>query len=841
MERKQDITSFSLFFWVLTRCRSLQLLAVALILMTIFLRVLPLEMQKKIVNLAIGLKSISNLIVYCTIYITSVITAGLLKYAVNVITNFVGQKILYEIRTALFNHILRLPLTFFRKTPPGTVISFIIGELGSVGEFLGEAIATPFVNILSLVAFAGYMFYLNPLLALVSLCVYPFQVVVVPLLQNKFNRLNQERMNITKSASNFVGEVVSGIHEVHCNASYNMESEKFQVFVKLLFDLRYRMAKIKFLIKWANNFFQNLGPFILFLFGGYLSIKGRLDLGALVAFLSTYEKLSDPWKELTEYYQSYQDARVRYQKVMETFSYSHDFKHIPSDRPVYALSGDIEMANVSFIVDQSIRVLDSVSLKVKPNERIAIVGFSGSGKSTLIMLLAQLYDYSEGRILIDGKELRELTKADVSLNIGYVSQTPFVFSGTIRENLLYACNAVKNIRSMVDFEKEMIACKAPYPDYPDLMEVIEQVGLEEDVLMFGLNSKLQRNEQDLADLVLAMRKHFMEKADAEIMSCIEFFDEKGFMTYQSLGINLVGGFSLTGDPEEKLIMANPGILDILERLGLLVPLAMVGQTIVRATMDIFSQDIKDDFFARITPLSPEELPRYRYLGETRRSIRELEKEELSKLTELALRYVPALHTIISIPAPFTDYVVRCRSPFRESLDESLRQHFCFINPGKFCWRHSVFQNIIFGSIRAEIAHAEETVRTAVIKTIEDLGMKNLIVLKGLDYHVGTQGSLLSGGQKQKLCLARVLLKKPSILILDEITSGLDNKSQAKVQELIKNHLVGRCTVFSVIHRLETVKDYDRIIVMRAGKIVEAGTYEELIEKKGHFYDLLRGF
>lgn len=841
MEKGQDITRLPLFFWVLNRYRGYQIVSIVLILFTIFMRVFPLEMQKKIINLAIGMKSISNLVFYCVLYIAAVILAGLLKYAVNVITNFVGQKILYEIRTALFDHILRLPLSFFRKTPPGMVISFIISELGNIGEFMGEAIATPLVNILSLVALAGYMFYLNPLLALVSICVYPLQVVIIPLLQSKFNKLNQERMNITRNASNFLGEVISGVHEIHCNASYEIEGARFEKFVFSLFGVRYRMAMVKFLIKWANNFFQNLGPFILFLLGGFLAIKGRLDIGALVAFLSAYEKLSDPWKELIEYYQNYQDAKVRYRKVMEAFSYASDTKVLPTDRKVYSLVGNIEMENLGFAVDGSIKIVDSVSLSVKAGERVAIVGFSGSGKSTLILLLAQLYSHTEGNVLLDGHDLKKLTKSDISFNIGYVAQSPFVFSGTILENLLYGCNAVKALVAKAVTPENTVRCRALNGYRSELIDVIKNVGLEDDILMFGLNSRLEKTEEDLANLVLSIRRRFLEGHDPEVTPLIEFFDEHSFLSYQSIAVNLTFGFSLADEPEEEILMKHPRVLETLDKLGLLVPLALVGRSIVTTTMDIFKEEIRDEFFAKITPLSVDEFPLYRHLAEDVGNIRKLKRRDLTLLVKLALRYVPAHHPIISLPAPFTDYIVKCRAPFREFLNESLRDSFCFINQNQICWKHSVFQNIIFGNIKSDIAHAEETVRTAVLSIIEEEGSKDRIMLKGLDYHVGTQGSLLSGGQKQKLCLARVLLKRPSILLLDEITSGLDNRSQMKVQQLIKEHLAGKCTILSVVHRLETVKDYDRIVVMKAGRIVEVGTYEELIERKGDFYALLRGF
>lgn len=840
MEHEPYITRLPLFYWIFKRYKFYQFIAIVLIIITIFLRVFPLEMQKKIVNFAIAMKSIPNLVLYCSLYLIAIISAGLLKYAVNIITNFIGQKIVYEIRTSLFNHILHLPLSFFRKNPPGMVISFVINELGSISEFLGEAIATPLVNILSLLAFAGFMFYLNPLLAMVSLCIYPFQVAIVPILQNKFNKLNQERMDITRNSSNFLGEIISGIHEIHCNASYEIEGQRFEKFAFSLFKTRYRMAAIKFLIKWVNNFFQNLGPFILFLLGGYLSIKGKLDLGALVAFLSAYEKLSDPWKELIEYYQNYQDARVRYKKVMNTFSYNTDVRPIPSNREVYTLFGNIEVDRVNFEVDRSIKIVESVSFKVKPGEQIAIVGFSGSGKSTIIMMLAQLYDYTDGHILIDQKELKDLTKADISFNFGYVAQSPFIFSGTILENLLYGCKAVRAIKAKANFDGDSGSCHLS-PDHEELMEIIERVGLDDDVLTFGLNAKLDRSEEDLAKLVLEIRRHFMEKVDSRITSLIEPFDQRFFISHQSLAINLIFGFSLTDEPEEELILNHPDIIQVLDKLGLMVPLAMVGRSIIKSTLEIFGQDIRDDFFVKITPISAEEFPSYKYLAEKDGDIRNLNVNDILILIKIALRYTPAIHSIVSLPTPFTDYIVRCRNPFRDSIGESLRKSLCFINPDQFCWKHTVFQNIIFGSVRTEIAHAEENVRDAVIRAIEDFKVKDRIILKGLDYHVGVQGGLLSGGQKQKICLARVLLKKPSILLLDEITSGLDNRSQMKVQQLLREHLTGRCTVISVVHRLETVKDYDRILVMKAGRIVEIGSYDELLEKKGHFYDLLRGF
>jgi ABC-type multidrug transport system fused ATPase/permease subunit len=108
---------------------------------------------------------------------------------------------------------------------------------------------------------------------------------------------------------------------------------------------------------------------------------------------------------------------------------------------------------------------------------------------------------------------------------------------------------------------------------------------------------------------------------------------------------------------------------------------------------------------------------------------------------------------------------------------------------------------------------------------------------GMDFKVGTKGNNLSGGQQQKLAIARTFLKSPPIIILDEATSALDNNSQKRIQSVLSRHWKGKSTIIAVVHRLDIVKDYDRIVFLKAGKIVELGTYDELMDKKGYFYEL----
>jgi len=139
---------------------------------------------------------------------------------------------------------------------------------------------------------------------------------------------------------------------------------------------------------------------------------GRFNLGALVAFLSAYEKLYDPWKELMDYYQDLQDSRVRYRRVMDYFDAEPEFPLAPTDRQPYELAGRIEVEDLIYVAEGRVQLLDQISLSLEPGEQMALVGFSGSGKSTLALVLGQLYAYDKGHVLLDHRELKTLILAN---------------------------------------------------------------------------------------------------------------------------------------------------------------------------------------------------------------------------------------------------------------------------------------------------------------------------------------------------------------------------------------------------------------------------------------------
>lgn len=855
------ITQRSLFYWIRHRQRPLQLLILALILVSIGLRVLPLELQKRIINIAIELKQIDLLLLYCGLFLGAVLLASLFKYAINVLQMYVGQKILLEIRESLYAHLLQLPLQFFRRTPQGTVISLLSAELNAVGHFIGGALAVPVTSLLTLLSFAAYMVHLDPLLALISLAIYPLEIVLIPILQRRYNRLNASRVDAVREMSNVVGEAVGGILEIQGNASFTLEKAKFGRIARHLFGLMNRLFIYKFGTKTLNNLFQNLGPFLLFLLGGYLVIHGRFTLGALVAFLSAYEKVYEPWKELIEYYQDLQDARVRYERVMGYFDEAPEFALFPVGRAPYRLSGRIEVSDLSLTVQDQIQLLDGVSLDLAPGQQLALVGFSGSGKTTLAMLLGQLYSYRRGHIRVDGHELRELTKLDVSRNIGFVAQHPFIFSGTVRDNLLYGCRALA----------AETAAGEPPPALPDarrLLEMVVAVGLSDDIVRFGLNAVLDRErcEPLRADL-LRMRNRLHRQLSEELGQAVEFYNVNRFLEHLRIYDNLF--FGDVHDPAWALsnLPHNPAFGDFLKASDLDGPLLDLGRKLAVETVALLGKIGDDAFFFTSSPMAPEEFETYarivRRAGKSGPS--GLPPADRIQLQLLALRFIPARHKLATISRSLAAAIVAARQRFIQNVghlqlmrcqlatEHFLRgedpgpaeeaggnRNFSIYCPTEYLYSRSLLDNLVFGTLKTEQDTALGELRERVTKALEENGLLDTVMEIGLDFAVGSKGDRLSGGQRQKIAIARALLKETAVVILDEATASLDNTSQARIQRYIEARLRGRQTVVAVIHRLDTARACDRILVLRAGRVVEAGTYDNLIERQGSFYDLVRG-
>jgi len=466
---------------------------------------------------------------------------------------------------------------------------------------------------------------------------------------------------------------------------------------------------------------------------------------------------------------------------------------------------------------------------------MALVGFSGSGKSTLVQCIVQLYRYTHGRIAIGQKELAALSKKDVSANIGFVSQHPFIFDGTIEENLLYALRAMPSHANAAN--------QSDRPTLDQKIQVLQQSGIFVDVLRFGLNARLNdREHQGLISQVIRLRKKFLGEFADELKEYIEHYEEKKFLLYSSIAENLMFGVPLRESFDEKRLPDNKFFKNFIESAGLKKPLLQLGLELAGQALNILGDLPPSALFAGQMLIEMEELDdcRRSVASAGKKGLDALAPEDRRMLLRLSLRYSPGQHKLVDLPPHFKEKLLQTRRRFKDAVAAEAPDAFAFYDRSEYISSRSILTNIFFGNIKTDSSRVQDQINQSINHLLIEEEILEKIMALGMQHRVGSKGENLSGGQRQKLAIARILLKEPKIMVMDEATSGLDNESQARIQNLLETHWKGKSTLIAVVHRLDIIRNYDRIAVMKAGKIIEMGAYEELMDQHGVLRELVDG-
>ena len=366
----------------------------------------------------------------------------------------------------------------------------------------------------------------------------------------------------------------------------------------------------------------------------------------------------------------------------------------------------------------------------------------------------------------------------------------------------------------------------------------------------------------LKEKFLHMRRIIQGELADQFAKIIEFYDPHHFLNYCSLRDNIIFGDSLTGDYDTGKLPENKVFMNFIRDNGLEQPLTELGYAIALRTVNLLKDIGEDEFFFQGSPMKADQLSMFTKLLDEWKSDKPLQRHQ-KDLFLLALRYIPGRHTIIDLPKGLGEKIVAARHRFLKEImgvdidacfesASQLREHgslvplqlfveeknFVAFCPTEYLYRHSLKDNILFGGTIKETPEAER-LYIAAIEAFSREGLLDEVLEIGLDFEVGSKGDRLSGGQKQKVAIARALLKDTPILIMDEATASLDNQSQAMIQKLVEIRFKGNKTIIAVIHRLDMTPAYDRIIVLKAGTILEQGTYDELMARKGAFYELVQ--
>ncbi len=850
-----------------------QLLLLALTLVSFPFLYLSLELPKIIINDAIDgtgfprqffgveLEQIPYLMVLCVIFLIMVLLNGGLKFANNVYRGTVGERMLRRLRYQLYQHVLRFPLPQFRRMSQGELVSMITAETEPLGGYIGDSVALPAFQGGTLLTLLAFMFIQDPALGLAAVALYPIQIYLIPKLQKKVNALKAERTRRVRKLSERIGEVVGGIKEVHTHDTSQFELAEFSSRVGEIFHIRYRIYLNKFFIKFINNFIAQVTPFFFFSIGGWLVIRGDISFGALVAVLAAYKDLSSPWKELLNFYQIKEDARIKYELLYDSFQpagllaeelLSSEPETVPELRGEFAATG-IDLREED---EAESTFAGTLNFRLSLPGRIAVLGPGGGGRDRLGPVLAALRRPERGSITVAGLDLVQSAEAVTGRRIAYLSQEANLVAGTVRDNLLYSLkhrpalepngagpqSRAKEIREARLSGNSEHDPNADWLDYagagansPEAIqiraiEVLEVVDMGEDVLDLGLRGHIDPvTVPAFASRILEARSALHERLGrSETGSLVELFDRDAYNANLSVAENLV--FGAPRDPAFAIdsLAENPYVQRVLVETGLMGRFLSIGATVAELMLEIFT-DVEpgSEMFERFSFIRAEDLPRFRSLlarcggGD----FDSLDAEDRVLLVSLPFMLTPARHRLGLVDDSFRDSLLRARRVFAEGFGDG-PPPVDFFDRNAFNAGVSVQDNILFGRLVYGRARSAAEVGELIREVVEELGLYYAIAGIGLDFQVGIGGARLTPAQRQKVSIARAVMKRPDVLVIDEATAALDRASQRRVMENLFSEFAGRTLIWSV-HHASLAEEFEHTLVVDGGRVVEQGRFADL--------------
>ena len=372
-----------------------------------------------------------------------VVGAGLAIFAVNNALDAlltpgwirVGQKMVYHLAADLFAHIQRRSLLFHRRSSVGDLLSRITGDSWCVYKMVEVLLFTPLFAVLTIAGMVVVMSRLDVVLTLIAAAVAPCVVGLTFMLGKRIRRAARARREIQSRWNSHIHQTMMGIPVVQAFAQEDRQQQRFTAFTNDALRAQMRSTLIGSISGLTSGLATTLGTGIILWFGGCHVLEGHLSLGSLLVFLAYLGTLQAQLKALTGIYNTFQETRATADRVLEILNEDAEVKDGPVPLPLPPVQGHIRLEKVSFGYQAERPVLCNISLEVLPGQSVAIVGATGAGKTTLASLVPRFFDPWQGRVLIDGHDVRDFSLKDLRRQVGLVFQEPFLFPFTIAQNI----------------------------------------------------------------------------------------------------------------------------------------------------------------------------------------------------------------------------------------------------------------------------------------------------------------------------------------------------------------------------------------------------------------------
>ena len=360
------------------------------------------------------------------------------SYLQTYLTSWVGEHVIYDLRRDLFEHIQKLSLDFFSRQKTGWIVSRLTNDIDALDQLVTDGVTSLVTNSLTFVGAIVFLFILDWRLALATLAIMPFLIAATLIFRAQSARSYALVRNRIGDVSAHLQESISGVRVLKAFRREQSDYEQLDIANAAYRDVNYRTVVQSGLYFPFVEFMSASALVIVLWYGGSLVTGEALQVGVLVAFIGYLSSFFDPLQQLSQLYNTFQSSMAAVQKIYTVLDTAPDMLDAPDAVALPEVGGKVEFRDVTFAYGGGPPVLHDIDFELPSGSTIALVGATGAGKSTIIKLLARFYDPTEGAVLIDGHDLRDVTQHSLRDQLAVVPQEAFLFSGSVLDNIRFA-------------------------------------------------------------------------------------------------------------------------------------------------------------------------------------------------------------------------------------------------------------------------------------------------------------------------------------------------------------------------------------------------------------------
>lgn len=768
-----------------------------------------------------------------------IVANGYLKMRLSIYRGLIGERLIRRLRYAMLERSVERPLRGGPKLSQGEAVSMVTAEAEPLAGIMGDAFAQPVFQIGQMLTILVFLFMQNVWLGLAGISLIPLQAYLIPRMQRKVNRLQRGRVAEVRRLSTRIGESIAGATELRRHGGRRYKLAEFSDKLHRMFLIRVDIFNEKYKIKFVNNLLTQVTPFMFYALGGYLVLQGQLSVGALVAAIAAARDIAEPWRELLMFWNGAQEASSRYTALVRQFLLGTEFLE---DHQTHAepLEGSVVFSDVYLQGRSGTPLLNGMDLKIPAGGMIGLHVDDDQARQAIVDLLTGERTPDSGLVTIGEHPVSAIPEPVSVRTLGYANSQPFVFEATIGENIRmpllqstpmedtgddFFTEAVRTGNMPERFVSEKGAGNYDVETAdPWWLQIMDAMGTSEELAERALNVRLDPDRHgELALRLLSLREGMARALTSEdLANELDGFSPTRFNDSLTFGENLIFSIPRRTGGEGTLDPVIRAIAEMPFAPTLLSIAADMAAVIVRSFGELGADH---PLMRKITALSPAEFSELQAIApRLSGNTSELLLNDRFVLLKLLFQ-LKARDTSSSGSERLKDLVVGARQQAIQGLYAVARERYEALDQGKFNFSLTILENLLWGTPRSKSESAQGRIRRLVMKFISENDLEGAFRLLIADVQVELGGENLSLISKERLSLARALIRKPTVLILDRAMSSSTDDDRRKVWHRIREILPSTTVV--IIERAGlSAAGLDHVYTVSRGKIDRNEAHEQ---------------